>query len=171
MIIIVNYPDLFSSRWNGMRILSDFLQFFSRMRRVPVSLWGCGGWAAFTRRCAAVRNRPREGRMAVPMVRSAKRVPFGAFQRHIASFRMAGVALRDIPTCFKTCQAWFCVAGALVLRRFQKMCCILRGRRSTLETSDVILRGRGSTFDVSCCVSFANRIVRAARSGDKVQIP
>ena len=30
----------------------------------------------------------------------------------------------------------------------------------------VILRGRGSTFDVSCCVSFANRTVRAARHGD-----
>ena len=44
-------------------------------------------------------------------------------------------------------------------------------RRSTLETSDVILRGRRSTLDVSCSVFFANSIVSAARCGDKVQIP
>ena len=75
---------------------------------------------------------------------------------------MAGVALRDISPSFKTCQTWFCVAGAILLRRFQKMRCIFRSRRSTLETSNVILRGR----DVSCCVFFANRIVRAARRGD-----
>ena len=34
----------------------------------------------------------------------------------------------------------------------------------------VILRGRRSTLDVSCCVFFANRIGRAASSRDKVQI-
>ena len=33
------------------------------------------------------------------------------------------------------------------------------------------LRGRRSTLDVSCRVFFANRIGRAASSGDKVQIP
>ena len=65
-----------------------------------------------------------------------------------------------------SCQKWFCVAGAILLPRFQKMRCIFRGRRSTLKTSHVILRGRRSTFDVSCCVFFANRIVTAARSGD-----
>ena len=27
--------------------------------RVPVSLWWCGGWAVFARRCATVRNRPQ----------------------------------------------------------------------------------------------------------------
>ena len=42
---------------------------------------------------------------------------------------------------------------------------------STLDTSDLILRGRRNTLDVSCCVLSANRIVSAARSGDKVQIP
>ena len=40
-----------------------------------------------------------------------------------------------------------------------------RARCSTLDVSIVILRGRRSTLDV------ANRIVRAASSGDKVQIP
>jgi len=34
----------------------------------------------------------------------------------------------------------------------------------------VILRGRRSTLDVSCCVFFVNRNVRAA-SDDNVQIP
>ena len=40
-----------------------------------------------------------------------------------------------------------------------------RGRRSTLDVSIVILRGKRSTLEV------ANRFVRAASSGGKVQIP
>ena len=40
--------------------------------------------------------------MAVPMVSSAKGVTFGCFQRRIASFRLACVALCDISTCFMT---------------------------------------------------------------------
>ena len=116
--------------------------------RVPVSLWACGGWAVFARRCETVRNRSREGRMAVPMVSSAKGVAFGGFQRCVASFRVAGVALCDIPTCFMTCQKWFCVAGAILLLCFQKMRWIFRCRRSTLDTSHVILPGRHSTLDV-----------------------
>ena len=56
------------------------------------------------------------------------------------------------PACFMTCQKSFCLAGALLLLRFQKMRCLLRRRCNTLETSDVILRGRRSTLDVSCCV-------------------
>ena len=47
-----------------------------------------------------------------------------------------------------------------------------QSRRSTLETSIVILRGRRSTSDdVSYCMFFATCIVRAASSGDSVQIP
>ena len=102
--------------------------------------------------------------MAVPMVSSAEVVIFGGFRRLVASFCVAGVALRDIQTCFVTCRKSFCVAGAILLRRFQKMCCIFRGRRSTLDVSIVIFRGKRSTF-------IANRIGRAASSGDKVQIP
>jgi len=109
--------------------------------------------------------------MAAPMVSSAEGVIFGGFKRRIASFRVAGVALRDIQTFFVTCRKSFCVAGAIILRRFRKMSCSFRGRRSTLDMSSVILRGRRSTSDVSCCVCFANPIVRAASSGDKVQIP
>ena len=109
--------------------------------------------------------------MAVPMGSSAEVVLFGGCRRVVASFRVAGVALRDIQTCSATCRKSFCVAGAILLRRFQKMCCSFRGRRSTLDVSIVIFRGRRSTLDVSCCVFFANRIGRAASSGDKVQIP
>ena len=87
------------------------------------------------------------------------------------AFRVAGVALRDIQTCFVTCRKSFCVAGAILLRRFQKMRCSFRGRRSTLDVSIVILRGRRSTLDASCCMFFTNRIGRAVSSGDKVQIP
>ena len=61
-----------------------------------------------------------------------------------------GMALRDIQTCFVTCRKWFCVAGGVVLRRSQKMRCIFRGTRSTLDVSIVILRGRRSTLDLSC---------------------
>ena len=56
--------------------------------------------------------------MAVPMVSSAKGVIFGGFKRCVASFRVAGVALRDIQACFVTCGKSFCVAGAILLRRF-----------------------------------------------------
>ena len=86
-------------------------------------------------------------------------------------FCVAGAALCDIPTCLITCRESFCVAGAILLRRFQKMRCSFRGRRSTLDVSIFILRWRRNTLDVSCCVFFANRIVSAASSGDKVQIP
>ena len=51
--------------------------------------------------------------MAMPMVSSAEGVIFGGFKRRVASFRMAGVALRDIQTCFVTCRKLFCVAGAI----------------------------------------------------------
>ena len=118
----------------------------------------------FARRCqtvrnrpqpfATVRNRPREGHMAVPIVSFARGVTFGGFKRRVASFRVAGVALRDIQTCFVTCQKSFCVAGAILLRRFRKMSCSFHGRRSTLDVSIVILRGRRSTLDVSWCVLF-----------------
>ena len=119
---------------------------------------------------ANVRRRVCEARMAVPMVSSAKGVTFGGFKRRVSLFRMAGVALLDIQTCFVKCRRSFCVAGAILLRRFQKMSSSFRGRRSTLDVSIFFLRDRRTTLDVSCCVFFANRIVRAVSSGDKVQI-
>ena len=60
---------------------------------------------------ATVRNRSqpfatvrsRDPRMAVPMGSFAEVVIFGVCRRVVASFRVAGVALRDIQTCFATC--------------------------------------------------------------------
>ena len=149
---------------------------FSRMRskgsRFTLGVWGlrvCSLDVASA--SATVRNRSYELRMAVPMGSFAEVVLFGGFRRVVASFRVAGVALCDIQTCFATCWKSLCVAGTILLWRFQKMCCSFRGRRSTLDVSIVIFRGRRSTLDVSCCVFFVNRIGRAASSGDKVQIP
>ena len=48
----------------------------------------------------------------------------------------------------------FCVAGAIRLPRFHKMSCSFRGRRSVLEISVVILRGKRSISDVSHCVLY-----------------
>ena len=106
---------------------------------------------------ATVRNRSREACMAVPMVISAN----GSLLvvSDVASPRFAWQAWHFvIPTCFRTRRRSFCVASAILLRRFQKMRSSFRGRRSTLATSMVISRGRRTTLDVSCCVFFANRI-------------
>ena len=143
----------------------------SKGSRFTLGPGALGVEGVFARRCVYVRNRPRQDHMAMPMVSSAEVVIFGGFKLLVASFRVAGVALCDMQTCFVTCRKLFCVAGAILLRHFQKMRCSFRGRRSTLDVPIVILRGRRSTLDVSCCVFFANRIVRAASSGDKVQIP
>ena len=154
----------------------------SKGSRFTLGVWGlrvCSLDVAFTiatvrnrsQPFATVRNRSRDPRMAVPMGSSAEVVLFGGCRRVVASFRVAGVVLRDIQTCSGTCRKSFCMAGAILSWRCQKMCCSFRGRRSTLDVSIVIFRGRRSTLDVSCCVFFANRIGRAASSGDKVQIP
>eukprot|EP00435_Cladocopium_sp_Y103_P029698 s1518_g7.t1 len=56
---------------------------------------------------ATVRNRSREDAMAVPMGDAAKEVIFGRFRRIETSFRVVGVALRDIPMWFKMCRSLF----------------------------------------------------------------
>ena len=125
----------------------------SKGSRFTLGVWGlrvCSLDVAFT--FATVRNRPRDCYMAVPLVSYAEAVIFGGFKLLVVSFRVAGVALRDIQTCFVSCRKWFCVAGAILLRRFRKMSCSFRGRCSTLDVSIVILRGRRSTLEVSCCV-------------------
>ena len=166
---------------HGSRDTSSVKLFFPEcVARVPVSLWGCGGRGVFAGCCptvrnrsqpsATVRNRPCEDRMAVPIGSFPGVVIFGRSMCRVASFRVAGVALRDMWTCLMTCSKSFCVAGAILLRRFQNMRCIFRGRRSTLDVSSVIFRGRRSTSDVSCCVFVGNCIGTAVRSGDRVQI-
>ena len=95
---------------------------------------------------AIVGNRSREVAMAMPMVSSAKGVISGCFQGCVASFCVAGVALRHIPTCFMTCQKSVCVARTIL--------CMAGAELSTCQAQCFL----------------ANRIVRAARSGDMVEI-
>jgi len=68
---------------------------------------------------------------------SCKTFPFRKCQRRlqyvVMLFRVAGAALCDIPTCLITCRKSFCVAGAILLRRFHKMSCSFRGKRSILD--------------------------------------
>ena len=98
--------------------------------------------------------------MAVPKAIAAKIITCRVgLKRRAASFRVAGVALRDFPTRFLTCQTSVCVTGAILLQGFPKMISIFRGRRSTLEIFIFILQCRRSTLGVSSCV-FLNRIVR-----------
>ena len=69
----------------------------SKGSRFTLGVWGlrvCSLDVAFM--FATVRNRPRQVTMAVPMVSSAKEVAFGGCTCRVASFRVAGVALRDI---------------------------------------------------------------------------
>ena len=149
---------------------------FSRMRskgsRFTLGVWGLRVCSLDVASASATRSQPFArspyGRAYGKFCRGG---PFGGCRRVVASFRVAGVALRDIQTCSGTCRKSFCMAGAMLLWRCKKMCCSFRGRRSTLDVSIGIFRGRRSTLDVSCCVFFANRIGRAASSGDKVQIP
>ena len=110
---------------------TESVGYFSRMRskgsRFTLGVWGlrvCSldvASASATLRnrsqpSATVRNRSRDPRMAVPMGSSAEVVLFGVCRRVVASFRVAGVALRDIQTCSGTCRK------------------SLRGRRNTFVT-------------------------------------
>ena len=132
----------------------------------------------FARRCAAVRDPCNRSRPSTTVCNppaavrmrslcSAKVVTFGGFKRCAASFRVAEVALCDIATCFATCQKSFCVMGAILVRSCASLSedeLHFRGRRSTLVTSIVILRGRRSALNV-WCVFF---VCEAASSGDNV---
>ena len=103
--------------------------------------------------------------------KSQKRHFFDVSEAVLMSFCVAGVALRGIPTCFTTHQKIVLCGRCNTFATCSEDVLHFRGRRSTLDTSDVILRGRRSTLDVSCCVFSVNRIVSAVQSGDKVQIP
>ena len=85
--------------------------------------------------------------------------PFRRFPKQVVmSFCVAVAALRDIQTCFVSRRKSFCdFCGAvtILLRRFRTMSCSFVGKRSTLETSIVIVRGRVSTSDH--CVLYTPR--------------
>ena len=105
---------------------------FSRMRskgsRFTLGVWGlrvCSLDVAFTSATvrnrpqpfATVRNRPQPSARLLygrAYGKFCRRGPFRGFKRLVASFRVAGVALRDIQTCFVTCRKSFCVAGAIL---------------------------------------------------------
>ena len=107
--------------------------------------------------------------MAVPIGGFPGGVVLGGFTCHRASFRVAGVAPRDMWTCLVTCRKLFCMAGAILLRWFQNMRCIFRGRRGSLDVSIFVVAGAAlQTCRLACF--FANRIGRAAGIGDKLQI-
>ena len=133
----------------------------------------------FPRRCpvrnrpqpfATVRSRPREPRMAVPMASSAKGVIFGV--SNVALLRLAWQAWHLVTfRCVRNASNVVFCGRRNTFATFSEIRCSFCGRRSTLDVSIVILRGRRNTLDVSCGVIFANSIVRATSSGDKVQIP
>ena len=133
----------------------------SKSSHFTLGVWGLRACSLDVAQPSATgRNRSREvyGRASGECCKSGH---FRRFQTcYATSFRVAGVvALCDIPTqCFTTCQKSLRVAGAILSRRFQKGTSIFRGRRSTLETSIVILRGRRSTSDASCYAFFVDRI-------------
>ena len=82
--------------------------------RVPVSLWGSGGWGCVrstlpnrSQLSATVRNRPRDPRMAVPMVRSAKGVTFGSFTCGAAHSDVFGNVPKVVLCCRRNTFATF----------------------------------------------------------------
>ena len=127
-----------------------------------LGVWGlrCVRWTPLsngrnrTQPDATVRKRLFERKFAVPLGSFTGVVLFGHLTCLQSSFRVAGMALRDMWTFLATCGQSFFVAGAILLRRFHNMRDIFRGRRSTLDVSDSIFRGRRSTSHVSCCVFF-----------------
>ena len=142
--------------------------------RVPVSLWGFGVEGVFaidvSQPSATVRKYPQVSAWGPYGRAYGECYKTGHFWRFQTSCRLVSRGRRGtlwhFNMCFITRRKSFSVTGAIRLRRFQKMSCIFRVRRSTLDTSN-------GTFDVCCSVSFANRICRAAWSGDNfaTQIP
>ena len=119
-----------------------------------VFAWRC----IYGRNCSqTVRGRSREPRMAVPMASSAKVVSFGGFQCCVASFRVAcrrGTSWQSSMFHNVLTFVWQAHYFRIVSRRW---------------VAFVVAGAALCTLDVSCCVFFANRIVRAAWSGDNVQ--
>ena len=152
----------------------------SKGSRFTLGVWGlrvCSLDVAFTSATVRNRSQPSAGVRAipvwaVPMGSSAEVVLFGGCRRVVASFRLAGVALRDIQTCSGTCRKSSCVAGAILLRRFQNMCCSFLGRRSTLDVSIVIFRWQAQHFRrVLLRVFCKSHWQGCVQVVDKVQIP
>ena len=143
--------------------------------RVSVSLWGSGGWG-----CVRSTLRSRAQPFATVRARTIWPCLWEVLQRW--SF----LEVSDVWLLRFAWQAWHFVTFRRVLQRvesrfawqaqyfcdvFRRCVAVFVAGASTLGVSIVIFRGRRSTLDVSRCVFFANRIGRAASSGDMVQIP
>ena len=137
--------------------------------RVPLSLWGSGGWGCVR---STLRLRPQpfatvRGRAYYSL---ATVVTFGGFRRRVASFRVAGVALCEIPTCFITCHKSACnVWQAQYIRiAFRRWVAVfVAGAALDLHRH---FAWQAQHFRRVASRIFTNRIVRAASSGDTVQI-
>ena len=152
----------------GFRSIWFFFLFPECVARVPVSLWGSGGWGCVR---STLPNRSQ------PFARSPYGRAYGKFCRrgHFWRFQTS----RCFVSSGRRGTSWhsdvFCNVSKVVLcgRRNTfatvsqdklQIVAVFRGRRSTLDVSSVILHGGRNTLDVSCCVFCANRIVRAASS-------
>ena len=72
----------------------------------------------------------------------------------VASFRVAGVALRDIRMCFVTCRKSFVWQAQYFCDVFRRCVAVFVAGAALWTTSITISRGRRSTLDVSCGVVF-----------------
>ena len=170
----------------------------SRFTLGPLHPWGSGGWGCVRSTLpnrpqpfATVRGRPCEAPYGRAYgISSAKGFAFGGCACLLLRFAWQAwhfVTFRRVLQRVESRFAWQAQYGFRQAQYgFRKMCCSFRARHSTLDVSIVMLRGRPSTSDVSCCVLFATfqrvprnlqlvgtwrRTVMAALSGDKVQIP
>ena len=118
---------------------------------------------------ATVRKRPqafacgRRGcKVAVPWEKSQKRDFFDvseAFRScsHVVLRGRRGTSWHS----FKTSPNSFCVAGAILLLHFQTMCCVFRGRRSTIPPMSFYVAGAAfSTCRVACFLRLALSALR-----------
>ena len=109
--------------------------------------------------------------MPVPMVSSAKGVTFGGFTYGVASVRVAGVAPRDIQTCFVTRGESRFVWQARYFCDVFRRCVAVFVAGAALWTCPSSFCVAGAALQTCRVACFSNRMVRAASSGDKVQIP
>ena len=170
ILIILSINYMYSSKYPFEAVL-QFSRIHSKGSRCTPGVCGlrvCSLDIAFA--FASVRSRSPATvggrcRRVVPVVSSAK----GSLLEVccVATFRVACVALPDIQTCFSMCQKSFSCGRCNTFAPFSKdEYYSFHGMHRTLDMLIFILCQKGSTLEDSCCVLFANRIVRAASSGD-----
>ena len=90
--------------------------------------------------------------MAVPM---GGVTTFGSFKRCVTLFRVAGAALRGIPTCFVRRRKFFCMTGAILAQGFQKMISIFRDSGNGVPSSFCATSAALQTCRVTCFLRIA----------------